>query len=113
MKKTQLLKGVLEGCVLLIVTDEEIYGYEMVYRLRQAGFTDIVAGTVYPLLQKLEKQGYLTSVIKPSQEGPNRKYYQITDQGRQYCEDFIIQWLEITSHVDTLINKERVNDDRS
>lgn len=68
MKQTQLLKGVLEGCVLLIVLENEVYGYEMVQLLRKYGFKKIVAGTVYPLLQKLEKQGYLSSTTKSSPE---------------------------------------------
>lgn len=106
MKKTQLLKGVLEGCVLLIVFDDEIYGYEMIQRLRKAGFTEIVAGTVYPLLQKLEKQGYLISTTKPSADGPDRKYYRITEAGVDYCSEFVVQWEEMALHVDALIKQE-------
>ena len=52
MKETQLLKGVLDGCVLAIISEQEIYGYELVQRLKDAGFTTIVGGTVYPLLSR-------------------------------------------------------------
>lgn len=104
MKQTQLLKGVLEGCVLLIVLEDEVYGYEMVQRLKSYGFKDIVAGTVYPLLQKLEKQDYLSSTMKYSPDGPNRKYYRITPKGRRYCRDFINEWQQLVSKVNHLIN---------
>lgn len=103
LKQTQLLKGVLEGCVLLIVLENEVYGYEMIQLLRKHGFKEIVAGTVYPLLQKLEKQGYLSSVIKPSPEGPDRRYYCITPEGKTHCGDFIEQWKDLVCKVDNLI----------
>jgi len=103
LKQTQLLKGVLKGCVLLIVLGNEVYGYEMVQLLKEYGFKKIVAGTVYPLLQKLEKQGYLSSTIKPSPEGPDRKYYHITPEGRIHCEGFIEQWEDLASTVNNLI----------
>lgn len=103
LKQTQLLKGVLEGCVLLIVLENEVYGYEMIQLLKKHGFNEIVAGTVYPLLQKLEKQGYLSSIMKSSPEGPNRKYYCITQEGKAHCRDFIEQWKDLVYKVDNLI----------
>lgn len=103
MKQTQLLKGVLEGCVVLIIRSREIYGYELVQLLKKYGFKDIVGGTVYPLLQKLEKQGALSSVMKPSPEGPDRKYYKITSSGEKYLSEFIDQWKDITDKVDYII----------
>lgn len=107
VKKTQLLKGVLEGCVLLIIKEGEVYGYELVQKLRKAGFADIVGGTVYPLLQKLEKNGMTISVKKPSPDGPDRKYYTITLEGKKHCEEFIQHWLEMETSVHQLIHKER------
>ncbi|MFC6463545.1 PadR family transcriptional regulator [Marinilactibacillus sp. GCM10026970] len=104
MKKTQLLKGVLEGCVLLIIKEKEVYGYELVQQLKKSGFEDIVGGTVYPILQKLEKNQLTTSVKKPSPDGPDRKYYQITKKGIEYCDDFVQSWKELESSVHHLIN---------
>ncbi|MGN1396489.1 MAG: PadR family transcriptional regulator, partial [Streptococcus gallolyticus] len=92
MRETQLLKGVLDGCVLQIIAKEDIYGYELVQRLKAAGFTNIVAGTVYPLLQKLEKKEMITSCMKPSPDGPPRKYFQITVKGEAYLADFWDEW---------------------
>ena len=88
MRETQLLKGVLDGCVLQIIAKEEIYGYELVQRLKTAGFVNIVGGTVYPLLQKLEKKGMISSQMKPSPDGPPRKYFKITEKGTVYLSDF-------------------------
>ena len=59
MNNSQLLKGTLEGCVLLVISQQEFYGYELVTKLQQLGFLDLSAGTFYPLLKKLESQGYL------------------------------------------------------
>ena len=73
MEQTQLLKGILEGCVLEIISQREIYGYELIQILNEKGF-NIVAGTVYPLLQKLEKKTYIRRRLKASPEGPDRKY---------------------------------------
>ncbi|MBA1394320.1 PadR family transcriptional regulator, partial [Lactobacillus sp. XV13L] len=55
MQSAQLLKGILEGCVLLVIGDKEVYGYDLVQQLRDLGFIKVTGGTVYPLLQKLEK----------------------------------------------------------
>ena len=54
---TEILKGILEGCVLEIINQEETYGYEITRRLNQLGFTEVVEGTVYTILVRLEKSG--------------------------------------------------------
>ncbi|MGT2801430.1 PadR family transcriptional regulator, regulatory protein PadR [Streptococcus henryi] len=102
MRETQLLKGVLDGCVLHIIAREEIYGYELVQRLKETGFTNIVAGTVYPLLQKLERKGLITSRTKPSPDGPPRKYFQITQEGLDFLTDFWSEWHGLVSKVSNL-----------
>lgn len=106
MRATQLLKGVLDGCVLQIISEKEIYGYELVQTLKAAGFTNIVGGTVYPLLQKLEKQGYIVGTMKPSSDGPDRKYFTITADGEGYLQDFKIQWRDLVGTVDRLMGDE-------
>ncbi|CMV27167.1 PadR family transcriptional regulator [Streptococcus pneumoniae] len=77
MKETQLLKGVLEGCVLDMIGQKERYGYELVQTLREAGFDTIVPGTIYPLLQKLEKNQWIRGDMRPSPDGPDRKYFSL------------------------------------
>lgn len=105
MKETQLLKGVLDGCVLQIISQKEIYGYELVQELKDSGFSTIVGGTVYPLLQKLEKNCYISGVMKPSQDGPDRKYFYITAEGQEYLDDFWLQWSDLVEKVGKLGGK--------
>lgn len=103
MKQTQLLKGVLEGCVLATIREEPTYGYELVQSLRRAGLTDLVGGTIYPLLQKLEKQGAITGVVQPSPDGPDRTYFHITDEGKQRLTQFKEQWENLGEIVGRLV----------
>ncbi|WP_167840400.1 PadR family transcriptional regulator [Lactococcus raffinolactis] len=92
MRESQMLKGILDGCVLRVIADGEVYGYELIQKLKQSGFDNAVGGTIYPILQKLEKNGDVTSLMKKSKEGPDRKYFQITEQGlvtlQAFWEDF-------------------------
>ncbi|MGG5255086.1 PadR family transcriptional regulator [Neobacillus sp. SM06] len=105
MKETQLLKGVLEGCVLSIVKEQRIYGYELVQLMRNYGFTTIVGGTIYPLMQKLEKQGLIKSMELASPDGPNRKYFFITPEGEQQLDDFKEQWSMLIVKVNQILEK--------
>lgn len=100
MTETQLLKGVLEGCVLEIIAREPVYGYELVQRLRQAGFVNLVGGTIYPLLQKLEKKGYIIGEMRPSLDGPDRKYFRLTADGMSQLAVFWEQWQDLVATVD-------------
>lgn len=106
MKQTQLLKGILEGCVLSVLHEETTYGYELVQKLIHLGFTDLSAGTVYPLLQKLEKQGMLRGELLPSPDGPNRKYYSVTEEGEHRLEEFEEQWVNLSAVVNLILKKE-------
>lgn len=104
MNNSQLLKGTLEGCVLAILNTKEVYGYELVYLLREKGFEQVVGGTIYPLLQKLERQGSVTSVKRPSEDGPDRKYYTLTTIGKQQLAQFDKEWQTLTTIVDNLLH---------
>ncbi|HCM89545.1 MULTISPECIES: PadR family transcriptional regulator [Vagococcus] len=108
MKQTQLLKGVLEGCVLAIIQKEKIYGYELVQELRKSGFDDIVGGTVYPLLQKLEKQAAIIGDMQSSPDGPDRKYYILTEIGNERLLEFKEQWLLLTNNVDHILEGDEI-----
>ena len=105
MKQTQLLKVVLDGCVLAIIADHEIYGYELIQALREDGFDSIVGGTLYPLLAKLENRGDLIGQFKTSPDGPQRKYYAITPQGLQTLTTFNHQWFQLKAHVDHILTR--------
>lgn len=106
MKETQLLKGVLEGCVLSIIKNQQVYGYELVQMMRNYGFTTIIGGTIYPLMQKLEKQGLIKSTELVSPDGPNRKYFFITPEGVQQLEGFKEQWNSLIIKVNRILEKD-------
>ncbi|MFC6345842.1 PadR family transcriptional regulator [Vagococcus carniphilus] len=105
MKQTQLLKGVLEGCVLAIINQKPVYGYELVQILRQSGFENMVGGTVYPLLQKLEKKGIIIGETKPSPDGPDRKYYTLSSLGLTALNEFNEEWQSLTKNVHQILKQ--------
>lgn len=85
---TEMLKGVLEGCVLEIISRKETYGYEITRQLNDLGFTDVVEGTVYTILIRLEKNKLVEITKKPSDIGPPRKFFTLNDAGRAELELF-------------------------
>ncbi len=89
---TEMLKGVLEGCVLETIKHDQTYGYEITQRLREQGFVDVVEGTVYAILVRLEKNGLVRSEKKPSEVGPPRKFYDLTDAGVAELRAFWEKW---------------------
>ncbi|CUX22955.1 lineage-specific thermal regulator protein [Clostridium sp. C105KSO13] len=102
---TEMLKGVLEGCVLEIISRHETYGYEITRRLNALGFTDVVDGTVYTILVRLEKNKLVDIEKKPSDMGPPRKFYTLNDAGREELRRFWGKWEFISSKINEL--KER------
>lgn len=100
---SQMLKGTLEGCVLAVLREEERYGYEISQRLEGYGFGRIPEGTIYPLLLRLEKRGSITASFRASPEGPQRKYYALTELGQEELAEFFHHYLELTRAVDQLI----------
>ena len=88
----QLLKGVLTLLLLHLLAERESYGYEVVQRLHALGLVEVAAGTVYPALSRLEREGRVRSRLVPSDEGPARKYYRPTDSGLAALEEGTRQW---------------------
>ncbi|QJC50813.1 PadR family transcriptional regulator [Paenibacillus albicereus] len=99
---TEMLKGVLEGCVLEIIRREETYGYEITRRLNALGFQDVVEGTVYTILIRLEKNKLVEVVRKPSDIGPPRKFFSINDAGREELRRFWEKWSFVSSKLNEL-----------
>ncbi len=75
MDDTQLMKGILEGCVLSVIARGETYGYEILTEMERVGFDDLGEGTLYPVLTRLDKNGYISCRKAKSPLGPIRKYY--------------------------------------
>lgn len=107
MVPSQMLKGVLEGCVLKVVSRQETYGYQIVQELKEYGFTEIVEGTIYPLLLRLDNKGLLKSRLVESEIGPKRKYYSITSVGMETLNEFQKNWNELEIAVKTLFKGEK------
>jgi PadR family transcriptional regulator PadR len=103
MDTTQLLKGVLDLAVLAAVDREDGYGYDVVRRLRSAGLADVGDASVYGTLRRLYAAGALTSYVVPSEEGPHRKYYGITPQGRTSLLHQRKQWGEFSQTMSDLL----------
>lgn len=97
-----MLKGVLEGCVLEIISREETYGYEITRKLNALGFTDVVDGTVYTILVRLEKNELVDIKKKPSDIGPPRKFYNLNEKGNKELKNFWGKWEFVSSKIDEL-----------
>lgn len=99
---TEMLKGVLEGCVLEIISHEKIYGYEITRRLNALGFADVVDGTVYTILLRLEKSNLVDIEKKPSDMGPPRKFFTLNEAGRAELQKFWGKWEFVASKINHL-----------
>lgn len=102
---TEMLKGVLEGCVLEIISRGETYGYEITGQLRTLGFTDVVEGTVYTILVRLERSELVSIEKKPSDIGPPRKFYTLTEMGYRQRQLFWDKWDFVSSKINELKEK--------
>lgn len=98
---TQFKKGALELCVLSQLTKGDKYGYELTERISVE--MSIAGGTLYPILRKLKEDDYVTTYLVESESGPARKYYRLTDKGRQYQRNVQQEWEEFTMAVNELI----------
>lgn len=99
---TEMLKGVLEGCVLEIISHGETYGYEITQQLRKLGFTDVVEGTVYTITMRLERNNLVNIEKKPSTKGPPRKFYTLNAAGHEQLDNFWAKWEFISSKMNEL-----------
>ena len=106
---TEMLKGVLEGCVLEIIRQQETYGYEITKKVNALGFTDVVDGTVYTILLRLEKNKLVDTKKKPSDIGPPRKFFTLNDAGRAELAIFWEKWAFLSEKM-TQLKEETVNE---
>lgn len=104
----QFKKGVLELCVLSILSKKDCYGYELVSDISQN--IKISEGTIYPLLRRLTKEGYFETYLAESNEGPPRKYYRLTTKGDEAKVELQNEWQRFVAGVNHLIEGEAEND---
>jgi PadR family transcriptional regulator PadR len=98
----QLTAPLLDACVLGIVDHEDSYGYTLTQKMRQV--VDISESTLYPVLRRLQKAGHLTTYDAPFQ-GRNRRYYAITDEGKELLEHYAEEWDVYKGKIDELLGQ--------
>lgn len=106
MEDTQLMKGILEGCVLAVIAKKETYGYEILTCMEQVGFDNLGEGTLYPVLTRLDKNGYISCRKAKSPLGPIRKYYSITESGMQRLESFKESYIKLSQSTNRILFEE-------
>jgi PadR family transcriptional regulator, regulatory protein PadR len=102
----ELRKGTLEYCVLALLSRQERYGFELVRTLGSIEGLVTSEGTIYPLLTRLKKDGFVATTWRDSQSGPPRKYYAITAQGEAVLDGFRHEWRRFRAAVDALLDAE-------
>jgi PadR family transcriptional regulator, regulatory protein PadR len=105
MDPSQLLKGVLDLAVLAVLRDQDGYGYDVVRRLRNAGLEEVADASVYGTLRRLFAAGALTSYVRPSEEGPHRKYYGLNDVGRDLLSRSTKTWNHFADTMSVLLRE--------
>lgn len=100
----QLRRGVLEYCVLALLTEVDRYGFDLVRTLGGIGGMVVSEGTLYPLLSRLKREGYVETKWRESEAGPPRKYYSLTDDGRDALDAFTQEWTRFRAAVDHVLS---------
>lgn len=96
--KAQMRKGILEYCILSIVSENDVYASDIIEKLKEAKLI-VVEGTLYPLMTRLKNDGLLNYRWEESKSGPPRKYYTLTESGRTFLENLDESWKELVNSV--------------
>ena len=102
-RNSQLLRGVLDLCLLAVIEEEPAYGYEMTKRLRASGLAIVGEGSIYPLLGRLEREGLVETHRAASNGGPPRKYYRASGAGRRALVDGVTEWRAARDAIDAVL----------
>jgi PadR family transcriptional regulator PadR len=102
-RRTELLRGVLDLCLLAVIEEEPAYGYEMTKRLRARGLSIVGEGSIYPLLGRLEREGFVESYRAASDGGQPRKYYRPSAAGRRLLAAGMSEWSAARDAVDAVL----------
>ena len=104
---SQMRRGSIEYCVLALLECDDWYGFEITRELSEAGGLVTSEGTVYPLLTRLRNDGLVATYWQESSEGPPRRYYRITAEGRRALNSFIVQWSTFRDSVDSILRRRK------
>src|SRR5262245_7592185 len=102
-RSSQLLRGVLDLCLLAVIAEEPAYGYEMTRRLRARGLSIVGEGSIYPLLGRLEREGLVETYRAASNGGPPRKYYRASPDGQRELAAGVSEWRAARDAIDALL----------
>jgi PadR family transcriptional regulator PadR len=102
--KAQMRKGILEYCILSVMSRNSCYASDIIKELKEAKVI-VVEGTLYPLLTRQKNAGLLSYRWEESQQGPPRKYYELTPEGREYLKDLDNSWKELVESVNLIRTK--------
>ena len=102
--KAQMRKGVLELCILSIISKKDVYASDILGELKEAKLI-VVEGTLYPLLTRLKNEGFLNYRWEESKSGPPRKYYTMTEIGTKVLNDLNVSWQDLTKAVNKITIK--------
>jgi len=108
----QMRKGVLEMCILSVISGQEVYTSDILKTLKDADLV-VVEGTIYPLLSRLKNDGILSYRWEESTSGPPRKYYQLTESGSELLEELRTNWSQLAESVQKIINNKSTNDENN
>lgn len=106
---TQFKKGVMELCVLDVISRDDVYGYAIVSKISK--YISVNENTIYPILHRLLKEHYLDSYLKESSDGPARKYYKLTESGQKRSEELKSEWFTFAKQVEKLLEDRGENNE--
>ena len=101
--QSQMRKGILEYCILALISKGEVYASDIIGSLKEAKLI-VVEGTLYPLLTRLKNAGLLSYAWKESDQGPPRKYYSLTETGKVFIKELSKTWDELNASVNQIRN---------
>jgi len=107
-RQTELLRGVLDLCLLAVMDEGPAYGYEMTKRLRERGLSAVGEGSIYPLLGRLEREGFVETYRAASKGGPPRKYYRPSSAGRIALGLGVSEWRAARVAIDAVLDGVKV-----
>jgi PadR family transcriptional regulator, regulatory protein PadR len=102
-RSSQLLRGVLDLCLLALMSERACYGYEIVRQLEARGLSLVAEGSVYPALSRLEGAGLIEGYWERSADGPRRKYYRLLPAGRRQLDSWADEWEVFRDGVDAIV----------
>lgn len=106
-RSSQLLRGVLDMCLLALIAEEPSYGYEMVKKLENRDLALVSEGSIYPLLSRLQRQELVEGFLVESPGGgPPRKYYRIREAGKERLAEWATEWMQLANGVNKVLNGE-------